>query len=70
LNTKRRISLGGFCLVKGKAFKTWEKILNLENASQNLIHIPLTICKMFLKRTLQKFAKTKLVVQALSKILK
>jgi hypothetical protein len=29
--------------------KQGEKILNLENASQNLIHIPLTICKRFLK---------------------
>jgi hypothetical protein len=23
----------------------WEKISNLENTSQNLIHLPLTICK-------------------------
>jgi hypothetical protein len=31
LNTKRRISLrGSFVLVKGKAFKTGEKISNLE----------------------------------------
>jgi hypothetical protein len=34
-----------FCLVKGKAFKTRGEISNLENASCNLIHIPLTICK-------------------------
>jgi hypothetical protein len=41
---------GEFCLVKGKAFETGEKISNLENASQNLIHLPLTICKRTLKR--------------------
>jgi hypothetical protein len=48
LNTKRRISLrGSFVLVKGKAFEIGEKISNLENASFNLIHVPLTSCKMF-----------------------
>jgi hypothetical protein len=31
-----------------------EKILNLKNASQNLIHIPLTICKKTLKRFSKK----------------
>jgi hypothetical protein len=36
---------GEFCLVKGKAFETGGEISNLENASYNLIHIPLTICK-------------------------
>jgi hypothetical protein len=30
--------------------KQGEKISNLENASQNLIHLPLTICKKTLKR--------------------
>jgi hypothetical protein len=30
--------------------KQGEKISNLENASQNLIHLPLTICKRTLKR--------------------
>ena len=30
--------------------KQGEKISNLENASQNLIYLPLTICKMTLKR--------------------
>jgi hypothetical protein len=30
---------GSFCLVKGKAFETGEKISNLENASQNLIRL-------------------------------
>jgi hypothetical protein len=36
---------GEFYLVKGKAFETGGEISNLENASRNLIHIPLTICK-------------------------
>jgi hypothetical protein len=35
---------------KEKHLKHGEKILNLENASCNLIHIPLTICKRILKR--------------------
>jgi hypothetical protein len=30
--------------------KQGKKISNLENASRNLIHIPLTICKKTLKR--------------------
>jgi hypothetical protein len=60
LNTKSRISLrGSFVLVKGKAFETGEKISNLENASFNLIHVPLTICKRFLKRVLQSICKYK-----------
>jgi hypothetical protein len=51
LKAKRRISFrGSFCLVKGKAFETGGEISNLENASYNLIHIPLTICKRILKR--------------------
>jgi hypothetical protein len=37
--------------------KQGEKISNLENASQNLIHIPLTICKRFLKKNFQNIAK-------------
>jgi 5-bromo-4-chloroindolyl phosphate hydrolysis protein len=49
--------------------KQGEKISNLENASQNPIHIPLTICKKTLKRISKNFAKTKQVVQAWSKIL-
>jgi hypothetical protein len=50
--------------------KQGEKISNLENASQNLIHLPLTICKKTLKKISKKnFAKTKQVVQAWSKIL-
>jgi hypothetical protein len=34
--------------------KQGEKISNLENASQNLIHLPLAICKRTLKKDLQK----------------
>jgi hypothetical protein len=45
---------GEFCLVKGKAFETGEKISNLDNASQSLIHIPLTICKKTLKKNFHK----------------
>jgi hypothetical protein len=30
---------------------------DLENASQNLIHIPLTICKRFVKKSFQNIAK-------------
>jgi hypothetical protein len=41
--------------VKGKAFETGGEISNLENASQNHIHIPLTICK----KTLKRFCKNK-----------
>jgi hypothetical protein len=71
LKTKRRISSrGSFVLVKGKAFEQGEKISNLENASRNLIHIPLTICKKTLKRFPKEFAKTKQVVQMWSKILR
>jgi hypothetical protein len=50
---------GEFCLVKGKAFETREKISNLENASQNLIHLPLTICKRTLKRIYKRICKNK-----------
>jgi hypothetical protein len=50
--------------------KQGEKISSLENASQNLIHLPLTICKRTLKRFTKEFAKTKHVVQAWSKISK
>ena len=50
LNTKRRISFrGSFVKSKEKYLKRGEKISNLENASQNLIHIPLTICKRLWK---------------------
>jgi hypothetical protein len=39
--------------------KQGEKISNLENASQNLIHIPLTICKRSLKRIYKRIPKNK-----------
>jgi hypothetical protein len=44
---------------KEKHLKQGEKISNLENASRNLIHIPLTICK----KTLKRFSKNKLQKQ-------
>jgi hypothetical protein len=45
-NTKRRIYWGGVLFSQRKKhLKQGEKISNLENASQNLIHLPLTICK-------------------------
>jgi hypothetical protein len=51
--------------------KQGEKISNLENDSQNLIHLPLTILQKDFQKHLQKeFAKTKHVVQAWSKMLK
>jgi hypothetical protein len=71
LNTKMRILLrGSFVLVKGKAFQTGEKISNLENASQNLTHLPFTICKRTLKRIYKRICKTKHVVQAWSKMMR
>jgi hypothetical protein len=55
LNTKRRISLrGNFVLVKGKAFETGR-----ENFTENLIHLPLTICKRTLKRIYKRICKNK-----------
>jgi hypothetical protein len=39
--------------------KQGEKISNLENASQNLIHLPLTICKRTLKRIYKRVCKNK-----------
>jgi hypothetical protein len=39
--------------------KQGEKISNLENASRNLSHIPLTICKKTLKRISKKICKNK-----------
>jgi hypothetical protein len=60
LNTKRRISFRGVLLKsKEKHLKQGEKISNLENASQNLIHIPLTICKKTLKRISKNICKNK-----------
>jgi hypothetical protein len=55
LKTKRRISFrGSFVKSKEKHLKQGEKISNIENASQNLIHIPLTICKKIFQKNLQK----------------
>jgi hypothetical protein len=39
--------------------KQGEKISNPENASQNLIHLPLTICKRTLKRICKRICKNK-----------
>jgi hypothetical protein len=39
--------------------KQGEKISNIENASQNLIHLPLTICKKTLKRISKRVCKNK-----------
>jgi hypothetical protein len=70
LKANRRISFrGSFCSVKGKAFETGGEISNLENASCNLIHIPLTICKNTLKRFSKRICKNKHVVQKWSKML-
>jgi hypothetical protein len=44
---------------KEKHLKQGEKISKLENASQNLIHLPLTICKRTLKRTYKRICKNK-----------
>jgi hypothetical protein len=54
---------------KEKHLKQGEKISNLENASLNLIDIPLAICKRILKRIFQRICKNKLVVQVWSKML-
>jgi hypothetical protein len=40
-----------------KHLKQGEKISNLENASQNLTHLPLTICKRTLKRIYKNICK-------------
>ena len=39
--------------------KQEEKISNLENALQTLIHLPLTICKRTLKRIYKRVCKNK-----------
>jgi hypothetical protein len=60
LNTKRRISSRGVLLKsKEKHLKQGEKISNLENASRNLISIPLTICKKIFKRVSKRICKNK-----------
>jgi hypothetical protein len=50
---------GSFVQSKEKHLKQGEKISNLENASQNLIHLPLTICKRTLKRIYNRICKNK-----------
>jgi hypothetical protein len=42
-----------------KHLKPGEEISNLENASQNLTHLPLTICKRTLKRIYKRIFKNK-----------
>jgi hypothetical protein len=60
LNTKRRFSSRGVLFKsKEKHLKQGEKISNLENASCNLIHTPLTICKRTLKRFSKRNCKNK-----------
>jgi hypothetical protein len=49
-----------FCLSQRKSiWNRGRKYQNLENASFNLILVPLTICKRFLKRILQRICKNK-----------
>jgi hypothetical protein len=60
LKAKRRISFRGrLYLVKGKSIWNRGEISNLENASCNLVHIPLTICKNILKRFSKKICTNK-----------
>jgi hypothetical protein len=60
LNTKRRFHLEGVLFYsKEKHLKQGKKISNLENASLNLIHLPLTICKRTLKRIYKRICKNK-----------
>jgi hypothetical protein len=44
---------------KEKHLKQGDKISNLENASRNLIHLPLTICKSTLKRIFKNICTNK-----------
>jgi hypothetical protein len=44
---------------KEKHLEQEEKISDLENASLNLIHLPLTICKRTLKRVYKSICKKK-----------
>jgi hypothetical protein len=44
---------------KEKHLKQGEKISNLENASRNFIHVPLTICKKTLKIFSKRICKNK-----------
>jgi hypothetical protein len=54
--------MGSLVLSQRKSIWNRGEISHLENASHNLIHIPLTICKMILKDFPKEFAKTKQVV--------
>ena len=54
---------------KEKHLKQGEKISNLKNALQNLIHLPWLFAKELWKEFTKEFAKTKHVVQTWSKIL-
>ena len=45
---------GEFCLVKGKAFETGGENSNLENASQNLIHVSFDHLQKDFEKNLQK----------------
>jgi hypothetical protein len=59
LKAKRRISFrGSFVKSREKHLKLGEKISKLENASRNITHIPLTICKKALKRFSKIICKT------------
>jgi hypothetical protein len=51
--------LGEICKSKEKHLKHGEKISNLENASRNLINIPLTICKRLWKDFSKRICKNK-----------
>jgi hypothetical protein len=52
--------LGGVLFSQRKnIWNRGRKISNLENASQNLIHLPLTICKRILKRIYKRICKNK-----------
>jgi hypothetical protein len=51
--------LGEFCLVNGKAFEIGGENFKSQNASQNLIHLPLTICKRTIEKDLQTICKNK-----------
>ena len=52
--------LGGVLFSQRKKhLKQGEKISNVENASQNLIHLPLTIWKRTLKRIYKRICKNK-----------
>jgi hypothetical protein len=44
---------------KEKHLKQGEKISNLKNASRNLIHIPLTICRRLWKEFAKRICKNK-----------